>query len=168
MPSPNSLYLLDTRRDGRWLIVRNDQRFGMRVRVPGATQERELPWMDAEWTPKLNADATLLMFTDGNQSAGRNDAVAMRKSDGSPPLHLGEGRQRHRSLAGRARRAGVHLHADRSDRRVSDGCWHSPKRRSGTTGERHAGARHWPAHVDAAFRTGRAAWYQGRNGFDHA
>ena len=31
------------------------------------------------------------MFTDGNQSAGGNYAVALRKTDGSPPLRLGEG-----------------------------------------------------------------------------
>jgi hypothetical protein len=40
---------------------------------------------------QLNADGTVVMFTDGNQSAGGNYAVALRKTDGSPPLRLGEG-----------------------------------------------------------------------------
>jgi eukaryotic-like serine/threonine-protein kinase len=91
MPSPSNLLMLDVRRDGRWLILTVDQRFSIRVRRPGTDKEIDLPWMDAEWVPKLNADASLMMFTDGNQSAGRNYAVAMRKTDGSPPLQLGEG-----------------------------------------------------------------------------
>jgi eukaryotic-like serine/threonine-protein kinase len=91
MPSPSNLIMLDVRRDGRWLVVSSDNRFSIRVRRPGADRETDLPWMDAEWSPKLTADGTMMMFTDGNQSAGRNYAVAMRKTDGSPPLQLGEG-----------------------------------------------------------------------------
>jgi WD40 repeat protein len=91
MPSPVNMLMLDVRRDGHWLVVTADNRFSIRVRRPGAVQEIDLPWMDAEWVPRLSADGTLMMFTDGNQSAGRNYAVALRKTDGSPPLRLGEG-----------------------------------------------------------------------------
>jgi hypothetical protein len=85
------MIVLDVRRDGRWLVLSADNRFSIRVRRPGAEKEIDLPWMDAEWVPKLNADGTLVMFTDGNQSAGGNYAVSLRKTDGSPPLRLGEG-----------------------------------------------------------------------------
>ena len=91
MPSPVHMLMLDVRRDGRWLVLSTDNRFSIRVRRPGADKEVDLPWMDAEWVPKLNADGTLVMFTDGNQSAGGNYAVSLRKTDGSPPLRLGEG-----------------------------------------------------------------------------
>ena len=91
MPSPVNMIVLDVRRDGRWLVLSADNRFSIRVRRPGAEKEIDLPWMDAEWVPKLNADGTLVMFTDGNQSAGGNYAVSLRKTDGSPPLRLGEG-----------------------------------------------------------------------------
>jgi len=91
MPSPVNMIMLDVRRDGRWLVLSTDNRFSIRVRRPGAIKEIDLPWMDAEWVPRLNADGTLVMFTDGNQSAGGNYAVALRKTDGSPPLRLGEG-----------------------------------------------------------------------------
>ena len=91
MPSPVNMIMLDVRRDGRWLVLSTENRFSIRVRRPGAIKEIDLPWMDAEWVPRLNADGTLVMFTDGNQSAGGNYAVALRKTDGSPPLRLGEG-----------------------------------------------------------------------------
>ncbi|HKH72083.1 MAG TPA: protein kinase [Vicinamibacterales bacterium] len=91
MPSPVNMLMLDVRRDGRWLVLSTDNRFSIRVRRPGAVREIDLPWMDSEWVPRLNADGSLVMFTDGNQSAGGNYAVALRKTDGSPPLRLGEG-----------------------------------------------------------------------------
>ncbi len=91
MPSPVNMLILDVRRDGTWLVLSTDNRFSIRVRRPGADKEIDLPWMDAEWIPRLNADGTLVMFTDGNQSAGSNYAVTLRKTDGSPPLRLGEG-----------------------------------------------------------------------------
>jgi len=86
MPSPVDMLVLDVRRDGRWLVMSTENRFSIRVRRPGAVKEIDLPWMDAEWVPKLNADGSLVMFTDGNQSAGGNYAVSLRKTDGSPPL----------------------------------------------------------------------------------
>jgi Tol biopolymer transport system component len=91
LPGPVNMLMLDVRRDGRWLVVTSDNRFSIRVRRPGADKEVDLPWMDAEWTPRLTADGSQMMFTDGNQSAGSNYAVAMRKTDGSPPLRLGDG-----------------------------------------------------------------------------
>jgi eukaryotic-like serine/threonine-protein kinase len=91
MPSPVDMLVLDVRRDGRWLVMSTENRFSIRVRRPGAVKEIDLPWMDAEWVPKLNADGSIVMFTDGNQSAGGNYAVSLRKTDGSPPLRLGEG-----------------------------------------------------------------------------
>jgi eukaryotic-like serine/threonine-protein kinase len=91
LPSPDNLLILDVRKDARSLVIRADPRFSIRVRRPGEENEIELPWMDAEWTPRLNADASMMLFTDGNQSAGANYAVAMRKTDGTPPFRLGEG-----------------------------------------------------------------------------
>ena len=119
MPSPVNMIMLDVRRDGRWLVLSTDNRFSIRVRRPGAVKEIDLPWMDSEWVPRLNADGTLVMFTDGNHSAGGNYAVALRKTDGSPPLRLGEGNGMiYHQTASTPR---VSIQSDAPDRGLPDG-----------------------------------------------
>jgi eukaryotic-like serine/threonine-protein kinase len=93
LPAPDSLYVFDIARDGRWAVSRQDRYSSIRVLLPGETKERELRWQDSVWYPQLSADGRLLVFTDGN-SSGSDYAVAMRRTDGSPPVRLGEGDSR--------------------------------------------------------------------------
>jgi Tol biopolymer transport system component len=91
MPSDGRLLVLDGARDGRWLVTRITQHLSIRVRLPGASAERELPWLGFAVYPHLSSDGRLLLFTDQSESAGPNYLVRLRNTDGSPAARLGEG-----------------------------------------------------------------------------
>src|SRR4030095_340041 len=57
----------------------------------GETVEREFPWLDLPLAVDMSTDGRWLLFTDQGQSAGLNYAVALRKTDGTPAVRLGEG-----------------------------------------------------------------------------
>ena len=60
-------------------------------RSPGATEERDLSWLDSSGGPLISHDGLTLALSDWGRSAGVNYNVILRKMDGSPALHLGEG-----------------------------------------------------------------------------
>ncbi|OFW21430.1 MAG: hypothetical protein A3H97_20495 [Acidobacteria bacterium RIFCSPLOWO2_02_FULL_65_29] len=91
LPSVGSVLPLDTARDGRWIVIRNDDQLSIRALLPGSSVEREFPWLGSALGPSLSADGRMLLFTDQSQSAGTNYAVSLRKTDGSPAVRLGEG-----------------------------------------------------------------------------
>jgi tRNA A-37 threonylcarbamoyl transferase component Bud32 len=90
MSNVGSVILLDAV-DDRWLLDRVDDRLGIRALVPPAEAERELGYVETGLRPILSKDGGTLVFTDQSKSAGGNYAVAMRKTDGSPVVRLGEG-----------------------------------------------------------------------------
>jgi Tol biopolymer transport system component len=81
----------DAWRDGRWLVSNLDYRFGMFVKLPAESGERDLSWLDKSNTPILSEDGRVVVFSDENWSAGRDYAVALRRTDGSPAVRLGPG-----------------------------------------------------------------------------
>jgi hypothetical protein len=60
-------------------------------RAPGASEERDLSWLDASGSPVISRDGAIMALSDWGRSAGSNYAVILRKMDGSPALSLGEG-----------------------------------------------------------------------------
>jgi hypothetical protein len=60
-------------------------------RGPGATEERDLSWLDSSGSPLISRDGLTLVLSDWGRSSGVNYNVILRKMDGSPALHLGEG-----------------------------------------------------------------------------
>jgi dipeptidyl aminopeptidase/acylaminoacyl peptidase len=91
LSSIGTVFMQDVARDGRWLIVRQDQHSSIRALLPRETDEREFPWLNNAFSPFLSADGRTLLFGDSSQTAGPTYAVAMRKTDGSPAVRLGEG-----------------------------------------------------------------------------
>ena len=63
----------------------------MPVLAPGATAERDLSWLDLSAAKALSRDGKVLLFSEESGSVGANYAVALRGTDGSPVIRLGEG-----------------------------------------------------------------------------
>jgi serine/threonine protein kinase len=90
-PSISSAEMMDAAPDGRLLVNAGENRISIRARLPGDSDEREFPWLDLPFASDISQDGKWLLFSDEGQSAGLNYAVALRKSDGSPAVRLGEG-----------------------------------------------------------------------------
>jgi Tol biopolymer transport system component len=85
------LTLMDISRDGRVLITRDDQRYGIMGHAAGANQERDLSWLDYSAVEDLSANGKLMLFDEEGDGGGPNYSIFLRKTDGSPPTHLGDG-----------------------------------------------------------------------------
>jgi Tol biopolymer transport system component len=88
---PSGVIVLDTNAVGRLLVSGHSERAAIVAMFPGATVERELPWLDLSFNPVMSADGRSVLFSDQSQQAGANYAVYLRKADGLPPVRLGEG-----------------------------------------------------------------------------
>ncbi len=73
------------------LLSRDQSRVGMIGRGPEASQERELSWLDSSSACDLSADGQWLLFTESGEGGGPHYGAYLRRTDGSPAVHLGEG-----------------------------------------------------------------------------
>ncbi len=89
---PGNASLHDVAPDGRLLIARTDDRGGISVLAPGATQERDLAWLDAPSLADISRDGTHVLFSEGGVGGGARGSVYLRKTDGSSAVRLGDGR----------------------------------------------------------------------------
>jgi Tol biopolymer transport system component len=89
--SAGGLTIHDVSRTGRWLVTRDDIRSDLSVLPPGASAERDASYLDASAFPFLSRDGSLLLFNDQSAAGGVNYRVCLRKTDGGPVVHLGEG-----------------------------------------------------------------------------
>ena len=89
--SAGTEYLLDVARDGRVLLSRNDARANLFAHLPGATEDREMSWLDWSVPSDLSSDGQMLIFTEGGDGGGAGYGVYTRKMDGSQAVRLGEG-----------------------------------------------------------------------------
>jgi Tol biopolymer transport system component len=83
--------LCDIAEDGRLLLSLVDSRIGLRSLAPGAKEERELGWLDASSVSALSSDGKTLVFSELASGEGRNPAIYLRRTDGSPAVKLGYG-----------------------------------------------------------------------------
>jgi eukaryotic-like serine/threonine-protein kinase len=90
-PVVGSVLVQDVAKDGRWIVLRVDERIGIRAHVPDTAGEREFSWINGGIRPTLSRDASLLLFTDSSESAGQNYAATYRRTSGGPVVRLGEG-----------------------------------------------------------------------------
>jgi hypothetical protein len=58
---------------------------------PGETSERDLSWLDGSSANDLSSDGTTLLLGEEGEGGGGTGTVYVRKTDGSPPVRLGEG-----------------------------------------------------------------------------
>ena len=83
--------LHDLSRDGRALVTRDTSRSRVLGQPPGAASERDFSWLDGSSAAALSADGTTLLLGEQGEGGGGVGAVYVRKTDGSPPVRLGEG-----------------------------------------------------------------------------
>src|SRR5438128_925577 len=87
---PGSLRLLDTDRAGRVLLANESVRLVLSALPPGEHKERELSWFDWALLADLSNDGKTVLFTEQTSPHG-SARVYLRKTDGSPPVLLGDG-----------------------------------------------------------------------------
>jgi len=83
--------LMDISHDGRVLITRDDERYGIMARAAGTDRERDVSWLDYSVPGDLSPDGKLVLFDEEGDGGGPNYSLFLRKTDGSPPTHLGDG-----------------------------------------------------------------------------
>jgi dipeptidyl aminopeptidase/acylaminoacyl peptidase len=91
LTAPARLIVHDVAADGRWLAVREDLTFGVRARVPGGDDERDLSWLGSAGARSLSADGRQLLMVDVGLRSGPDYGVVLRATDGSPAMRLGAG-----------------------------------------------------------------------------
>jgi Tol biopolymer transport system component len=91
--APGSVQILDISRDGsRVLIRRLTPRAVLMGLAAWESKERELSWFDFSTAADLSADGKTLLFYEWGTGVGGNETVYLRKSDGSNPKRLGDGK----------------------------------------------------------------------------
>jgi Tol biopolymer transport system component len=88
---PGYFQLYDVSRRGEVLGDRHGGGREIRARARGATQEAELPAADMSFLSDLSDDGTRVLGTDTGEGGGPNFSFYLQKTDGSPPVWLGEG-----------------------------------------------------------------------------
>jgi hypothetical protein len=63
----------------------------MVVKAPGSAVEANLSWLDYSTPIRLSRDGKKVLFTEESGALGSNYGVALRGTDGSPVVKLGEG-----------------------------------------------------------------------------
>ncbi|HUK62712.1 MAG TPA: protein kinase, partial [Dongiaceae bacterium] len=88
---PGALVLEDISRDGRVLLLHGEDRVGIRGLAAGASEERDLSWLDWSLLRDLSADGSTILFDETGEGGGDHHAVYVRSMDGSPATRLGDG-----------------------------------------------------------------------------
>ncbi len=87
---PGGLTMQDIAPDGRILATIDMERLAMEWSGK-EKQVRDLSWFDWSIAKDISSDGQSVLFEEGAEPAGLNNAVAIRKVDGSPPIRLGDG-----------------------------------------------------------------------------
>ena len=106
------IVMQDVARDGRVLLSTVNSRLGI-LFFPPSGAPRDLAWLDASLIYELSNDAQSLVFAELSNGQGRNSAIYLRKTDGSPAIQLGYGNRPSLSPDGKWV-ACIHHEGDRS------------------------------------------------------
>jgi eukaryotic-like serine/threonine-protein kinase len=85
------IVLQDVSKDGRVLLNDVNSRLGILFVPPDASANRDLAWLNASYLQSLSDDAGEILFMELANGEGRNAAIYLRKTDGSPAIRLGYG-----------------------------------------------------------------------------
>jgi eukaryotic-like serine/threonine-protein kinase len=107
------IVMQDVARDGRVLLTTVNSRLGIHYLPPNGGAQRDLAWLDSSLMYDLSSDAQSLVFVELSSGQGRNSAIYLRKTDGSPAIQLGYGNRPSLSPDGKWV-ACIHHDADRS------------------------------------------------------
>jgi len=89
--APGWIVMQDAAADGRVLLSVVNSRLGIRYVDFDHSVERDLAWLDASLLYEISSDAKSLLFVELTSGEGRNSAIYLRKTDGSPAVRLGYG-----------------------------------------------------------------------------
>jgi hypothetical protein len=85
------IVMQDVARDGRVLLTTVNSRLGIHYLPPNGAAQRDLAWLDSSLMYDLSNDAQSIVFVELSSGQGRNSAIYLRKTDGSPAVQLGYG-----------------------------------------------------------------------------
>jgi serine/threonine protein kinase/Tol biopolymer transport system component len=85
------IVMQDVARDGRVLLTTVNSRLGIHYLPPNGGAQRDLAWLDSSLMYDLSGDAQSIVFVELSSGQGRNSAIYLRKTDGSPAIQLGSG-----------------------------------------------------------------------------
>jgi len=85
------IVMQDVARDGRVLLTTVNSRLGIHYLPPNGAAPRDLAWLDSSLMYDLSNDAQSIVFVELSSGQGRNSAIYMRRTDGSPAVQLGSG-----------------------------------------------------------------------------
>jgi hypothetical protein len=88
--TPGELTIHDVSRDGRVLITSDSGKVGAMALAHG--QEKDFSQLDWSRVLDISNDGKILLFDETGEGGGADAAIYVRKLDGSPAVHLGEGR----------------------------------------------------------------------------
>jgi serine/threonine protein kinase len=91
LDAPGGLHINDVNARGDLLAGRSDIGTGIIVQPPNAPREQNLSWMSGSVAPLLARDGSLVAFQREVAGAGGGSDILLRKTDGSPPLRVGQG-----------------------------------------------------------------------------
>ena len=83
--------LSDVSPGGAVLITTGTRRSGIRGRAPGDSEERELSWLEGSAAVALSPDGARMLFGERMEGGGVSGRIYLRRTDGSPAVHLGDG-----------------------------------------------------------------------------
>jgi len=89
--APGYLEIEDIARDGSVLMTRDDSRTDIIGLAPDEAQERDLSWFNDVALRNVSADGRTLLFTNFVVGTETNYSTYLGKTDGSPPVRLGDG-----------------------------------------------------------------------------
>jgi serine/threonine protein kinase/Tol biopolymer transport system component len=87
---PGDLVLHDVSRDGRVLLTRENALSEVFGRVEGETQERNLSALSYSLATDVSNDGKIVLLNE-LRTGGKDYAVYIRRTDGSPPVRIGDG-----------------------------------------------------------------------------
>lgn len=81
----------DVASNGRVLLSRGASIWGVRGVAPGASEERELSWLERSAAVDLSSDGRLVLIGEALEGGGVNGRISLRGTDGSAAVHLADG-----------------------------------------------------------------------------
>ena len=91
LQSAGGLTVQDISPAGEWVVTHDDVRTEMRGLLAGQPADQSLSWLDFSQIADVSTAGRFVLFTEESSAMGANYATCLRRSDGTPPVRLGEG-----------------------------------------------------------------------------